>query len=103
MTLTLRLDYSEKQRLAQNSLNEQRRIAAEKAASAKKATQAKLLKSFQDMADKGDAYGLLRMGECYRDGDGVEKDLAKAKEYFTKAADAGSPTAAEALKKLPTN
>jgi TPR repeat protein len=30
----------------------------------------------------------------------VEKDLTKAKEYLQKAADAGSPTAAEELSKL---
>ena len=64
------------------------------------AAKAKALKSNQDEAAKGDAYGLLRMGERYRDGDGVEKDLAKAKEYLQKAADAGSPTAAEELSKL---
>jgi hypothetical protein len=66
----------------------------------KQAAAARVLKMNQDAAAKGDAYGLLRMGERYRDGDGVEKDLAKAKEYFQKAADAGSPTAAEELSKL---
>lgn len=65
--------------------------------------QAKVLKSNQDMADKGDAYGLLRMGERYRDGDGVPKDLMKAREYLTKAAAAGSPTAEDDLKKLLPN
>jgi TPR repeat protein len=45
--------------------------------------------------------GLLRMGERYRDGDDVPKDLGKAKVYLQKAADAGSSTAAEELKKLP--
>jgi len=58
------------------------------------------LKSNQDAAAKGDSIGLLRMGERYRDGDGVEKDLAKAKDYLQRAADAGSPTAAEELKNL---
>ena len=74
--------------------------AKEKAAAAKKLAEQKALKSNQDSADKGDAYGLLRMGERYRDGDGVDKDLAKAKEYFKKAVAAGSPTAAEELSKL---
>jgi TPR repeat protein len=41
------------------------------------------------------------MGERYRDGDGVPKDLAKAKDYLTRAAAAGSPTAADELKALP--
>ena len=54
----------------------------------------------QELAAKGDEYGLLRMAERYCDGDGVEKDLTKAKEYFNKAIAAGSPTAAEELKEL---
>jgi hypothetical protein len=61
------------------------------------------LKANQQEADKGDAYGLLRMGERYRDGDGVEKDLAKARDYLQKAADAGSSTAKEELTHLPAN
>jgi TPR repeat protein len=43
------------------------------------------------------------MGERYRDGEGVPKDLAKAREYLTKAVDAGSPSAANELKQLTTN
>lgn len=54
----------------------------------------------QEEADKGDSYGLLRMGERYRDGDGVEKDLVKAQEFLTKASAAGSSTATDALQKL---
>jgi TPR repeat protein len=61
------------------------------------------LKTNQEAADKGDLYGLLRMGERYRDGDGVDKDLAKARDFLTKAAAAGSPSAADELKKLPAN
>ena len=57
----------------------------------------------QDLADKGDAYGLLRMGERYRDGDGVAKNLPKAREYFTKAVAAGSPSAQEELDSLPSS
>ena len=52
------------------------------------------------LGNKGDVSGLLRMGERYRDGDGVEKNAAKARDYFTKAAAAGSPTAADELSKL---
>jgi TPR repeat protein len=70
------------------------------AAAQKQATADRALKFNQDAAAKGDMFGLLRMGERYRDGDGVEKDLAKAKEYLQKAADAGSPTAKEELSKL---
>ena len=81
-------------------------IAAAKAIAEqkKKAGEAAALKYNQDPAAKGDAYGLFRMGECYRDGDGVNKDPSKAKEYFEKAAAAGNPEAATALKKLlPSN
>jgi TPR repeat protein len=81
-------------------------IAAAKAIAEqkKKAGEAAALKYNQDPAAKGDAYGLFRMGERYRDGDGVNKDPSKAKEYFEKAAAAGNPEAATALKKLlPSN
>ncbi len=75
--------------------------ARAKAEAAKKAAAEKVLKSNQDAAAAGSSYGLLRMGERYRDGDGVEKDLVKAKDYLQRAAQAGSPTAVEELKKLP--
>jgi TPR repeat protein len=73
----------------------------QKAESQKSSNAERVLRSNQDAADKGDAYGLLRMGERYRDGDGVPKDLAKAKDYLTKAAAAGSPTADDELKVFP--
>jgi len=66
----------------------------------KKAVQDNVLKWNQQQADNGDAYGLLRMGERYRDGDGVPKDLAKSREYLAKAAAAGSTDAADELSKL---
>jgi hypothetical protein len=96
----LKADTEERQRAAQKELDEQRRAVAEKASATKKTAEAKVLKSNQEAADKGDMYGLLRMGGRYRDGDGVEKDLAKAKDYLTRAAAAGSPTAAAELSKL---
>ena len=75
--------------------------AKQKADSKKKAMQDKILKLYQDSADKNEPYGWLRLGECYRDGElGVEKDLAKAKFYLIRAADAGSTTAANELSKL---
>jgi TPR repeat protein len=74
---------------AQKSVDEQARSLQDKA-----------LKSNQDAADKGDAYGQLRMGQRYRDGDGVPKDLAKAKEYFAKAAAQGDKQAANSLEQL---
>jgi TPR repeat protein len=39
-------------------------------------------------------------GERYRDGDGVEKDLTKARDCLQKASAAGSPTAKDELFKL---
>jgi TPR repeat protein len=75
--------------------------AKDKADAKKQTVVDKVVKYNQDLADKGDEYGLLRMGERYRDGDGVPKDLAKAKDYLTRAAAAGSPTAADELKALP--
>ncbi len=59
------------------------------------------LKSNQSAAAAGDAYGLLRMGERYRDGDGVAKDLAKAHELLHQAALKGSDTAQRELVALP--
>jgi len=61
---------------------------------------AKAVKINQDQADKGDAYGLLRMGERYRTGVGVEKDLEKARSYLQKAVNAGSETAKSELADL---
>ena len=74
----------------------QEREAAQKAAAA-----AKALKFNQDAADRGDAYGQLRMGERYRDGDGVPRDFAKAREYLSKAADQGNADAAREIIALP--
>jgi len=74
--------------------------AKAKAAGQKQAATARALQSNQTAAAKGDSFGLLRMGERYRDGDGVEKDLSKARDYLQKAADAGSITAKDELEKL---
>ena len=83
--------------------NEIAREAKAKEDAKKQAAVEKVVKFNQDQADKGDLFGLLRMGERYRDGDGVEKNLTKARDYLTKAAAAGSPTAADELKLLPAN
>ena len=40
-------------------------------------------------ADKGSLLSMVFIGKCYRDGNGVEKDLKKAREYFEKASAAG--------------
>ena len=74
--------------------------AKQKADSKKQAIQDRVLKSNQDSAARGEPLGLMHMGERYRDGDGVEKNLLKAKTYFQKAADAGVQEAADELSKL---
>ena len=79
---------------------EQIAAAKSKAVADKKTNEEKGLKYNQELAAKGDPYGLFRMGERYRDGDGVPKDLAKARDYFTKAVAAGSPSAADELSRL---
>jgi hypothetical protein len=78
-------------------------IAAAKAAAAlmKQKTSAAALKYNRDLADKGDAYGQLRMGERYATGDGVEKDLVRARDLLSKSAAQGNPEASAELKKLP--
>jgi TPR repeat protein len=83
---------------AQKFAEQAKQQARIEAQAAKEHAKQVALKSNQDAAAKGDSIGLLRMGERYRDGDGVEKDLAKAKDYLQRAAYAGSPTAAEELK-----
>jgi hypothetical protein len=74
--------------------------AKEKVASVAKAGANRALEMNEAAAATNDVYGLMRMGERYRDGDGVEKDPAKAKDYLQRAAAAGSPTAEADLKKL---
>ena len=54
----------------------------------------------QTAADRGDAYGQMRMGERYRDGDGVPKDETKARDFFAKSAAQGNQDAARALAKM---
>jgi hypothetical protein len=58
------------------------------------------LKKHQELAAAGDDYGLLRMGERYIAGDGVERSEKLAREYFEKAAAKGNADAAAALAKL---
>lgn len=89
-----------------NEILAQRQIAAAQIAAQEAArnrveeSKYRALKYNQDAAAKGDAYGLLRMGERYRDGEGVAKDRAKALDYLTRAEQAGSPSAKAALEKL---
>lgn len=62
-------------------------IAAVQKQAADEMSQAKMqaLNYDLDFANKGDMFALKRMGERYRNGDGVEKDLKKADEYRRKS------------------
>ncbi|GEM_PF-3972907 len=48
-------------------------------------------------ADRGNIDCMTYVGKCYLNGDGVEKDITKAREYFQKATDLGSKEAATLL------
>jgi hypothetical protein len=61
---------------------------------------AKALAENEGLAAQGDAYGELRMGECYLTGDGVAKDIFKARDYLQRAAEQGSQTAVDELNRL---
>jgi hypothetical protein len=43
------------------------------------------VKADEELAQVGSAEGLRRMGERYRDGDGVKQDLTKAADFFQRA------------------
>ena len=61
---------------------------------------AKVLQETEALAAEGDPYAEMRMGERYLNGEGVKKDLIKARTYLQRAATQGSPTAVEELDKL---
>lgn len=84
-------------KVRQAELDEQRRDAVKAEEKRKQAAADRALKYNQDLADKGDIYGQLRMGERYLKGDGVEKNEAKAKDYLSKAAAQGSIEASNIL------
>lgn len=65
------------------------------------ASKQRILAANEQAAANGDAFGLLRMGERYRDGDGVTQDFAKAQAYLSRAALTGDPTASNELASLP--
>ena len=72
-------------------------------ADAKSKTAAKVLAWQREQAEKGDAYGEYKMGVRYLNGDGVDKDLVKAREWLTKSADQGNKDAADELLKIPAH
>jgi FOG: TPR repeat, SEL1 subfamily len=57
---------------------------------------------YMQAAELGDGTGMTSVGECYEKGIGTEIDLKKAKEWYAKAADAGSVEAKEAYERLST-
>ncbi len=69
--------------------SEQLQAQARAAKQKKEEADAKALKYDRDLANAGDSYGELRMGERYRDGEGVPKDSALARSWFTKCRRAG--------------
>jgi hypothetical protein len=60
------------------------------------------LKFDQEQADKGKDLYQYRMGLRYLNGNGVTNDVAKAREYFIKAAAQGNEDATAELRKLPS-
>ena len=72
------------------------------AAARRAASDAALLKTHQELAAQEDVYGLLRMGERYLSGDGVEKSEALARKFLEKAAAKGCAAAERVLNGLGT-
>jgi hypothetical protein len=70
------------------------------AASASNEIQPDAVKYDQNLAGEGDAYGQLRMGERYEDGEGVQRDESRARDLFARAAAQGDMVAALAWEKL---
>lgn len=52
---------------------------------------------FRKAASQGDSEAMLKLAECYRKGEGVVRNVGKAKEWYTKAADHGN---AEGMREL---
>ncbi len=63
-------------------------------------TDVEALKYDQTLARENDAYGLLRMGQRSRDGEGVAPSDTQAKEYFGQAAAQGDAAAGVLLERL---
>jgi Sel1 repeat len=70
-------------------------------ATAKTQADARVLAFHQELAAKGDAYGEYKMGVRYLNGDGVDKDVAKARDMLSKAAAQGNKDASDELAKIP--
>lgn len=57
------------------------------------------ISSVRKMAEAGNVKAQFHLGNCYYEGKGVTKDLAKAKEWWMKAAKQGNQSAKENLKR----
>ncbi|MCD8070178.1 MAG: hypothetical protein LUE08_02175 [Akkermansiaceae bacterium] len=55
---------------------------------------------YQEAAEQGNAEAQYRLGECYAEGEGVEKDVKEAVRWWRKAADQGHAEARMALHEL---
>lgn len=58
-------------------------------------------KFYFQQATNGDDFAQYRIGQYYRDGAGVRRDLRKAREWLAKAAAQGQKDAAKELAQLP--
>ena len=74
--------------------------ADEKALKQKSESAAAALRFHQQLADKGDPYGLFRMGQRYLTGDGVETNFAKAQTLLSQAASKGQSDAKALLERV---
>ena len=61
---------------------------------------AKAIPYLRERADAGDPEAQFKLGECYRDGIGIQQDLTEAKRLFQTAANSGHPEATNALAHL---
>jgi hypothetical protein len=78
------------------------KAAAETAGEKKKAeAEAVKLRFDQEQAEAGKDLYQYRLGMRYSNGEGVEQDLAKAREWLKKSADQGNQDAVKQLAKLP--
>lgn len=89
----------ERRQQAQESEATAEKAKAE-AAKAKADLEKKTLVWHQQLAEKGDAFGLFRMGERYLKGDGVPKDEAKGRGLLERAAAKGESDAKAILDTL---
>ncbi len=93
-----RLDYGE----VRGKLTDEEKAAQTQAQQARRAElMANAIALYQKQADTGDSSAQLRLGEIYRDGEGVPRDLAKARDYLAKAAAQGNQDAQKELGQLP--